>query len=597
MLKYTVVFGIVSLIMFSSMSSLSIGYMDDISNNDVMSIMERHYNFYRYNKNYPETVYDLGALLNHYDFSKDIFSSDEISIGGRTHPESNYGTFNGKPIATRNDPMDSSWPMKCHDNRHTGRSPYSTAGNNGAELWKFKSISWIEDGMAIDDDGTIYFGDYWGYFYAISSDGLLEWEFKTGESITSCPAIAEDGTIYIGSWDHHLYALFPDGSLKWEVDVDETIASSPAIAADGTIYFGTMKGFDEGEIIAVNPDGTIKWVYSTGYYITSDPAIGADGTVYIGSGDTYFYALYPNGTLRWEFKTGHYIKGPPSIAEDGTIYIGSWDDYLYALNQDGSMKWKCKVGAGTETNPSIGPDGTIYVGGGHLWAIHPDGTLKWTFDLGENHHIHQSSPAVSADGIIYVGTNIVGGAGGDIIAVNPDGTERWRHRIANDWVNSAPCIDENGVVYIGSSRTDVINNVAESYGYLYAFGPGEVNYPPHAPSFTGPGSGKTGESYTYNISAVDPDGDDVYYYVDWGDMQIEEWIGPFASGEEITLSHTWSEQGTYTIKAKAKDSYDAESQWTTLEVTMPKNKQYSIFLLFEMLFAKRLSLFNFLDVR
>jgi len=75
-----------------------------------------------------------------------------------------------------------------------------------------------------------------------------------------------------------------------------------------------MKGFDEGEIVAVNPNGTVKWRYPTGYKIISDPAIGDDGTIYCGSGDTYFYALNPNGTLKWRFKTGDYIKGPASIA-------------------------------------------------------------------------------------------------------------------------------------------------------------------------------------------------------------------------------------------------------------------------------------------
>ena len=77
-----------------------------------------------------------------------------------------------------------------------------------------------------------------------------------------------------------------------------------------------MKGFDEGEIIAVNPIGSLKWYYPTGYYITCSPAIGDDGTVYIGSGDTYLYAMNPDGTLKWRFKTGDYIKGPASIADD-----------------------------------------------------------------------------------------------------------------------------------------------------------------------------------------------------------------------------------------------------------------------------------------
>ena len=34
----------------------------------------------------------------------------------------------------------------------------------------------------------------------------------------------------------------------------------------------------------------------------------------------------------------------------------------------------------------------------------------------------------------------------------------------------------------------------------------------------------------------------------------------------------WSEEGEYIVKAKAKDPYGAESDWATLEVTVPKNK-------------------------
>jgi len=68
-----------------------------------------------------------------------------------------------------------------------------------------------------------------------------------------------------------------------------------------------------------------------------------------------------------------------------------------------------------------------------------------------------------------------------------------------------------------------------------------------------------------------PDDHDVYYYIEWGDDEIEDWIGPYESGEEVTISHTWAEQGAFTIRAKAKDIYDAESDWGTLEVEMPVN--------------------------
>ena len=55
-------------------------------------------------------------------------------------------------------PMDSPWPMKCHDNRHTGRSPYSTADNPGIEKWRF-ACDWVEGGIVIDNNGVLYFGD------------------------------------------------------------------------------------------------------------------------------------------------------------------------------------------------------------------------------------------------------------------------------------------------------------------------------------------------------------------------------------------------------------------------------------------------------
>ena len=464
-------------------------------------------------------------------------------------------------------PKDTAWPMQSHDNHHTGRSIYSTLSNNGAELWHFK-CSWIEGGPVVDSDGTIYFGEYADSFYALNPDGSLKWRFDdTGDGVafSSVPALSEDGTIYIGSWDHYLYALNPDGTLKWKIEIGTT-ASSPAIGVDGTVYTGTM----DHKIYALNPDGTERWCYSTGGTIIGGPALGDDGTIYIGSMDTFFYAINPDGTLKWQFDTDDCIKGSPSIADDGTIYIGSYDGYLYALYPDGSLKWKCKIDYGTESNPSMGPDGTIYVGGNALYAVNPDGTLKWVFELGSDEIIFQSYPAVSSEGIVYVGTNIGGTKGGDIIAVNPDGTLRWRHRIANEWVDSSPCIGENGIVYIGSTSIEE-SEPYTPYGYLYAFGPGDVNNPPNTPSISGTNSGKAGETYTYTISGTDPDNDMISYFVDWGDGSDSGWQGPYDSGTSIELSHSWTEQGSYIIKAKAMDSEGSESNWATRSVSMPKN--------------------------
>jgi hypothetical protein len=44
------------------------------------------------------------------------------------------------------------------------------------------------------------------------------------------------------------------------------------------------------------------------------------------------------------------------------------------------------------------------------------------------------------------------------------------------------------------------------------------------------------------------------------------------SGESLNASHIWEQRDSYTIRAKAKDENGAESDWATLEVSMPKSK-------------------------
>ncbi|GAI41845.1 unnamed protein product, partial [marine sediment metagenome] len=71
---------------------------------------------------------------------------------------------------------------------------------------------------------------------------------------------------------------------------------------------------------------------------------------------------------------------------------------------------------------------------------------------------------------------------------------------------------------------------------------------------------------------TDSDGDQVYYKWDWGDGSYSDWLGPYASGDETSATHTWS-QGGYNIKVKAKDIRGYESEWSDpLEVSMPKNQ-------------------------
>ena len=95
------------------------------------------------------------------------------------------------------------------------------------------------------------------------------------------------------------------------------------------------------------------------------------------------------------------------------------------------------------------------------------------------------------------------------------------------------------------------------------------NDPPEKPTITGTVKGEPGVSYNYTFTAVEPDGENIKYIIDWADGNQEE-TGFVSSGESATVSHTWTDKGLYIIKAKAVDSIGKESDWGILSVRMPK---------------------------
>lgn len=97
------------------------------------------------------------------------------------------------------------------------------------------------------------------------------------------------------------------------------------------------------------------------------------------------------------------------------------------------------------------------------------------------------------------------------------------------------------------------------------------NQAPFTPVIGGLQKGKVGEVIEFSFIATDPNSHRVSYYIQWGDGANEEWTMLSGSDEEIILTHEWVTRGSYEIKAKAKDEYGAESDWATMEVSMPKS--------------------------
>jgi hypothetical protein len=106
---------------------------------------------------------------------------------------------------------------------------------------------------------------------------------------------------------------------------------------------------------------------------------------------------------------------------------------------------------------------------------------------------------------------------------------------------------------------------------LYKYG---EDFPPSAPDIYGDVEIKKGKEFDFIFNSEDPEDSEVYYQIKWGDGEEELWIGPYPSGVNATVSHSWSEKGEFEIEARAKDENDNIGEWSTFAITVPKIKSY-----------------------
>jgi hypothetical protein len=127
---------------------------------------------------------------------------------------------------------------------------------------------------------------------------------------------------------------------------------------------------------------------------------------------------------------------------------------------------------------------------------------------------------------------------------------------------------------LDTGECTLIGTIGSGIGVACAMIPNNCTWfprSPEAPTITGPNKGVMGQDYNFTVVATDPDGDDISYFIDWGDGKITE-TKNFWSGKVVTLNHTWNEKGAYLIKGKAIDEYGLESNWSEFEIIIPRYK-------------------------
>lgn len=364
--------------------------------------------------------------------------------------------------------VDSS-PTFHHDNQRTGRTQNSVAASR-VLLWSFRTGGSVEASPVIGPGGTVYLASSDGKLYAFSPEGDLLWTFLARGILFATPAIGRDGTIYLADISGRYYAVKPDGTQKWVLTLtegsDRRILTSPVVAADGQSYIGGWNNY----FYAVSPEGAIVWRAALKGLITAAPALDPQGSVYVATlGDAAdtpdidwddnqltVYKFHSNSSDPvWKFSEfiqtnrNRILSSPAIDVGAGRLYVGASrenDGILAGVDLASRQKiFASTLPRGIVSSPALGADGTIYVGclDGSLYALDPAaGVVRWRFESGSIFIL--GSPTIDGSGNIYIGDS-----DGVLHAVSPTGLEVW-HFAAQANVASAPVINEKGSLFFTS---------------------------------------------------------------------------------------------------------------------------------------------------
>lgn len=330
--------------------------------------------------------------------------------------------------------------------------------------WVSSVYSWLTS-PALGTDGTIYVGSSDGHLYALDElTGTAKWKFAAGGPIFHTPAVGTNQIVYVNSEEtKSIYALnATNGTKIRNTSLDYPSRSTFAIGADGTVFFGAASSMMAYALNPVtgSPTWSLPWGSLFGYPVL------ASGQV-IMSGSECICALDEKlGQVRWAISRSASWISAPSIDRDGTIYASTHDGVfgqfrgITALNPvDGSERWSFNFGK-TGSAPIIGPDGILYVvreanpmpsATGVLYALNGSRrTIEWSAPL--DGYAGYSSPTLSAQGTIYIGTSIY------FYAIDSrTGQQKWMKPQWN--AQTSPAIDPDGKIYVS-----VANQVYALYG-------------------------------------------------------------------------------------------------------------------------------------
>jgi outer membrane protein assembly factor BamB len=415
------------------------------------------------------------------------------------------------------------WPTYLYNPERTGANffEHTIAPSNVSELQELWSIpsNGSDFSTPIVVNGTLYFGSWNGYEYAVNAtSGAIEWSTFLGldtrcgvftpMGISSTPSY-QNGTLYLGGGNNSWYALnSTSGTIEWSyVAPWETTAFynwASALVYRNSLYIGLSSCLDNplvpAGLLELNISGSqpmLAHVFNTtfpghgggsdGDSIWSSPALDPEtNTIWVttgnenGSTDPY-YPIYANAVIALNATTlavigSWQVQNVAGLDSDfGTtptlfttpsglpmVVASDKNGYAYAFNRsnvstDGSWApaWSLYTGGGWGGGAFDGQ--TLYLGGnGLLYAVKPvNGSVLWSTALSGGEVL---GAIAWANGVVYAD------AGSDVYAVDAaNGTILWDYAMPDGESTVTEPVVIDGRLYTTSGDYG-------AHGNLTAFG-------------------------------------------------------------------------------------------------------------------------------
>lgn len=414
------------------------------------------------------------------------------------------------------------------------------------------------------------------------------WIYTVNPLSFSSPNGSFDGSIQnfkqtVGGMTDDSYTISITGDISGNVDVSGFSGELTGVIT-GQSYIRVSDLAEETTELHSTGTITYLWIpfdYSMDLYMSSTPALEVyDFPIQLEEWQlngltTVAGSFTIEGILDQPFDGSQWIDETVECTSQEQISVPAGTFECYKIGRETTLSWfSTDVGNMVKTTvDQYGENMTLQMVATLQSYLHVDQSITVSEDISPSVSIPGASVVISGQAVSTSSGDPV--QNGAISVEIPSTGASWSTTtnstgqysmtiVAPTMIDDTPCGRETGsggmVVHCSSGglsgyRVQTLTTVQDT--------------PPAVPSFQGPTEGKPKVSYSYTVVSVDSENDNVFYYVDWNDGTNSSWMGPYASNENVTVSHTFAKKGSYTIKAQARDIYAATSEWGTLQVTMP----------------------------